>query len=172
VSGDVKDIDLGWKEFLLFIDNADADVYIGIHENDGSRTREDEFKSKRPAGSPIPSHFPRIAEYATWNEFGTADGHVPERSFLRSTIDENRDKYFKQLGRFIGQAIDRKSKDVEYPLKMIGTSARRDVMKKIRDLSSPPNAPSTIRQKGSSNPLIDTSTLLGAISFEVRKSNK
>ncbi len=34
-----------------------------------------------------------VAHYAAINEFGSADGHVPERSFIRSGVTENYQRY-------------------------------------------------------------------------------
>ncbi len=44
-------------------------------------------------------------------------------------------------------------------LGLLGEKAKSDVQKKITLISSPPNEPSTRKQKGSSNPLIDTGAL-------------
>jgi hypothetical protein len=47
--------------------------------------------------------------------------------------------------------------------------AQNDVRKAIRDLDSPPNAESTIKAKGSSNPLIDTGQMINSIRWEYVK---
>lgn len=106
-----------------------------------------------------------LVTYAAANEFGTEDGHVPERSYLRSTIDENQTIYAGQLEAAVGDLIDGKS--MLPRLRRLGMIAKRDVQLKIRELKTPPNAPSTIRKKGSSNPLIDTGRLRNSIDFEV-----
>lgn len=106
-----------------------------------------------------------LAQIATVNEFG--GGNVPERSFMRSTFDENRSKYQKRLERFLVQVIDGKI-DLDRALGLMGTIVVRDVKVKIRDLRDPPNAPLTIKLKGSSNPLIDTGRMRQSIDFEVR----
>ena len=43
---------------------------------------------------------------------------------------------------------------------ILGESAQADVQQKITDLREPPNAASTIAQKGSSNPLIDSRAMV------------
>jgi phage gpG-like protein len=91
---------------------------------------------------------------------------IPQRSFLRSTFDENRKKYRKLL-------IDAAKKSVRAvsPLAafvVAGEIARGDVIKKIRAGIPPPLEPTTIARKGSSTPLIDTGILLNSITAKVR----
>jgi hypothetical protein len=116
-----------------------------------------------------------LAGYASVNEFGSADGRVPERSFLRSTVDENAAKYGDLLTKAMGRATDRIVRGEAAPsiiyteLGRVGLRAVRDVKRKIRDLRDPPNSPVTIALKGSSNPLIDTGHMRKSISHRVRK---
>src|SRR4051794_24560734 len=50
------------------------------------------------------------AEIALQNEFGSQDGHVPERSFIRSTFDRQRSKYEDHLGQFAKKVYARSMK--------------------------------------------------------------
>ena len=52
-------------------------------------------------------------------------------------------------------------------LKLIGLEQEAETKKTLTDLRTPPNAPSTIKAKGSSNPLIDTGELRSKISSTV-----
>lgn len=104
---------------------------------------------------------------AAVNEFGSSDGHVPERSFLRSTIDENRAAYETDMGKALVQVILGKG-SLRTEFGKVGAKVAGDVQRKITTLDTPPNAPSTIRQKGSSNPLIDSGALRAAIDFELK----
>lgn len=52
-------------------------------------------------------------------------------------------------------------------LEQLGAMAVGEVQKYVTELDTPPNAPSTIRQKGSSNPLINTGALRQSITYEV-----
>lgn len=90
---------------------------------------------------------------------------IPERSFLRTGHDENADRVMKQTERAICQVIDGKM-SVDTMLDLCGEQFATAIKKRIRDVSSPPNHPYTIEQKGSSNPLVDTSNLIEAISWE------
>jgi hypothetical protein len=52
-------------------------------------------------------------------------------------------------------------------LSKLGIMAQGDIQGEITSLSTPPNAPSTIRRKGSSNPLIDSGEMRGAVTYKV-----
>ena len=114
---------------------------------------------------------------AASNEFGVSISagrsggqiiQIPERSFIRSNHDEKKAKYWRKIKRMkrliLGGRIT-----VEAALKAIGAEVQGDVRKKIVNLKEPPNAPATIERKKSSNPLVDTGQLQGAIDFELGK---
>ena len=105
-----------------------------------------------------------IVEVATFNEFGTSN--IPERSFIRSTMDENRNALL-QTNKQLFFEIVVGSMTTERALNILGMKMKALIQKKITDLRTPPNAPSTIRQKGSSNPLIDTGTMRQAVTYKV-----
>lgn len=90
---------------------------------------------------------------------------IPERAFLRNGHDKNVDKVMKQTERAIGQVIDGKM-SVDEMLDLCGEQFATAIKNYMRDLSTPPNHPYTIDQKGSSNPLIDTGNLLSCITWE------
>lgn len=106
-----------------------------------------------------------VLKKAIYNEFGTKN--IPERSFLRSTFNK---EYKKVAGRFtqIVKGINKKDYRVQSKLKLIGVEQVEQVQQTITDIKTPPNAESTIRRKGSSNPLIDTGEMRSKISSEVR----
>ena len=108
---------------------------------------------------------------ASVNEFGSSDGRIPERSFLRSTVDENTTKYADLLSRLIGEAVDGRL-TIEQALDRLGLKAVADVQRKIVQLDDPPNAEATIERKRSSNPLIDTGQLRQSIIHRVNKPDE
>lgn len=120
-------------------------ITIGIHES----------KNVKPADSNQ-----TIAEYAAENHFGK--GRIPARPFLDVGVLSVRGK----LQRAIEDAFDRNVPD-DVLWNRVGAIAVAGVKKYIRDLKYPPNAPMTIQQKGSSNPLIDKGNMINAIDFEV-----
>lgn len=107
-----------------------------------------------------------LATYAGANEFGTRDGRIPERSFIRSVMDENRFTLFQQANRYLNQ-ISAGSMDPKTALGLLGEFIRGQIVSKITTLQDPPNAPSTIARKGSANPLIDEGRLRQSIAWEV-----
>ena len=107
------------------------------------------------------------------NEFGTTTAGrnrnitIPSRSFIRSTYN----KQYKNVSRRFGQVFKSISKDsgsLMSKLRLIGLEQEREIKKTMTDLRSPKNAPSTIKKKGSSNPLIDTGELRSKITSEVK----
>lgn len=112
--------------------------------------------------------YPLVAEVGFWMEFGTSDGRIPERSFLRSTIVKNMKRYLT-INKTIAIKVLRKELDLQMGLKRFALLAADDVKETIRNFSTPPNAPSTIKRKGVNAPLRYKSTLNRAITGLVRK---
>lgn len=92
--------------------------------------------------------------------------NIPERSFLRSTFDEKSEDWLKFMKNHIPKVItsDMQARQL---MELLGTKITSDIQKKIKDINDPPNAPSTIAAKGSSNPLIDTGGLRMRITYRV-----
>lgn len=107
-----------------------------------------------------------LVTYAGANEFGTRDGRIPERSFIRSTVDQKRFAFFQQAERYLSQ-ISAGTMDIKTALGLIGEFFRGQIVSKITTLQDPPNAPSTILKKGSSNPLVDEGRMRQAVAWEV-----
>lgn len=108
------------------------------------------------------------------NEFGTTKAGknhnitIPERSFIRSTYN----KQYKKVGRRFGQVFESfstRNYNVKGKLKLIGLEQENETKKTITEMKTPANAPSTVKKKGSSHPLIDTGELRMKISSEVTK---
>lgn len=107
------------------------------------------------------------------NEFGTTRAGkgnnitIPERSFIRSTYNNQYKKVAKRFDQiFISFA--RRQYNVKGRMKLIGVEQENATKQTITDMKTPPNAPRTIAQKGSSHPLIDTGELRMKISSIVR----
>lgn len=105
-----------------------------------------------------------IAQYAFYNEFGT--NNIPERSFLRTSMDENQAKYNRFIDNRFGKVLTLEL-TARQALDQLGLMAVSDVQAKITNIKTPPNSPSTIKLKGSSNPLIDNGTMRRAVRHEV-----
>lgn len=155
----VEDRDLGYGAFMTRLAGMHSvHVLVGV-DGDGTEVTVNEH------GKTIAT--PDLAQIAAWQEFGTEDGHVPERSFLRSTMDENRARYANLQEVAVGRMVDGLSPRIAYGA--IGLVATADVRRKIRAGVDPANAASTIEAKGSSTPLVDTGALYDAIGFQIER---
>ncbi|MFC6208338.1 hypothetical protein [Levilactobacillus tongjiangensis] len=94
--------------------------------------------------------------------------HIPERSFIRSTFDENVDDWVEYL---IDQVIELGMGDsgitARKIMESLGNRIQRSIVQKIRSIESPANSPITIARKGSSSPLEDTGHLIDAVRYKV-----
>jgi hypothetical protein len=119
-----------------------------------------------------------VVDVAIQNEFGSAGGKIPERSFIRSTTDANVTKYKNGIRRAFrdmleaaiahGEVDPKKAKGLE----RLGLQVTGDIKRAISGGIPPPNAPATIARKGSDTPLIDTDRLRQSISHEVRRGKR
>ena len=127
----------------------DTDILVGVPKD----------------AQPYPEDGTSTAMVAAVHEFGS--GSIPERSFLRSTFDEQQKKYIKMASKLFKKAVDGKI-TAEQIADLIGLEAAADVVDKINAIQTPPNSDATILRKGSSNPLVDTGHLKQSIRHEVR----
>lgn len=104
-----------------------------------------------------------IVRYAAKNEFGSVAERVPERSFMRSTADEQAQKYGRMAGRAFKEAT--RAGFMEQA-DLLGVVAVGDVQQKIGSNLPPPNSPATVALKGSSRTLIDTGRMWQSIGHE------
>ena len=107
-----------------------------------------------------------MAEIAMFQEFGTR--HIPERPFLRTTIQERKSEYLAIMKSLLKRIMNG-DMTVSDARKVLGLKAMADVQNKIVEISSPQNAEATIRKKNSSNPLIDTGAMKQSVSWDVVK---
>lgn len=162
--GLIEDTDLGWQAFKRSVQaftQARPDVVAGVIGAPAGAVHKDSNKGEN------------VATIGAKNEFGIG---VPERSFLRSTFDANKGAYEKYVANGLqrelmrgAQARQEVTPDTSVTLKRISLKLEGDIKKRIAAQIPPPNAPSTIKQKGSSTPLIDKGQLRAAISAEMRK---
>jgi len=98
-----------------------------------------------------------IANYMAINEYGAPN--IPARPLLRLAA-----KRFTTAGR---TKILGRTSAKEF-LKNVGERGKEALQSAFDDNSFAPNAPSTIRKKGSDKPLIDTGAAREEITYEVR----
>ena len=91
---------------------------------------------------------------------------IPERAFLRNGYDENKDDVIKKAEAVLGDVIGG-SMSTDQFFELIGLLMKSRIQDYARDLDSPPNHPYTADRKGSSNPLVHSGDMIGAISYKV-----
>jgi len=108
-----------------------------------------------------------IYMYANFNEYGTSN--IPSRPFFRTALNNNR-KYIKeQLKELLGKVATGKITG-EVALKSIGLEVQGLIQDSIKNGNWEENSDSTIVAKnGRGQPLIDTGSMLRAVSFEIRR---
>lgn len=108
------------------------------------------------------------AEVGAVMEFGSVSEHIPHRSFLRMPITQKSEAIFKAAAQGFSQLmIAGKAKEF---LVRIGVEAENAILEAFRTRgwgSWKPNAPMTIKLKGSDSPLIDTGQLRRSIASRV-----
>ena len=109
-----------------------------------------------------------VHEFGAEIDTGNGIVSIPERSFIRSTVDEN-DGYRSML-RTLGEKVLVGKLTVHKALGLLGEKVTSDIKSRIEAGIDPPLAASTIRRKGSSKPLIDSGQLKSAITSEVRRA--
>lgn len=147
-----KVIDRGWKKFLNRIRKTPPEfvILVGIQ---GEQASADNGGITN-------------ANLGAIHEFGAPEAGIPQRSFLRSTIDRNNKKYLKLMEKQAARLSI--GKGIKDGLELIGEIAVADVRKTFtQSIGLAPLKDATIRSKGSSKPLIDTATLLGSITAKV-----
>lgn len=113
----VIDKDTGWKAWTERIKTLNAPyVKVGV--------LADTSKGARPHGTLT------TAELATVMEFGTEDGRIPARPFLRSTFDEKRDDMREIAGNCLKKILEG-TMTTKVALNLMGMRLANDVKNKI-----------------------------------------
>ena len=125
-----------------------------------------------------------IAEIAVVNEFGTEDGHIPARSFVRSTYDKMRERLTADAAKLAGSIVDGKM-DLTRALNILGAELATGIRAAVTQGAGipPPNAPSTLARKEAKGewnsrgaaqaqglgprPLVDTGAMVNAVTWAV-----
>ena len=143
----VEDIDHGYSVIIDQLSKLHGRVKVGLFADSG-----DEDGTS-------------LAEIAGYNEYGTA--HIPPRPFVRQTVDK---KSF-DWGSAAAKLEDRVAKGMSthQALEILGNKAEGDMKEEVTKGNFRPNAPSTIRQKGSAQPLIDTGRMRNSIKHKVEE---
>jgi len=110
-----------------------------------------------------------IADVAMWNELGTA--RSPPRPFLRQSVDGNASRISAMCKAQL-KAVASGEKTAKGALQALGAMQKGLIQDTIRSGDFAPNAPSTVKRKKSSKPLIDTGRMRQSVSFTIRPKGK
>lgn len=155
----VIDIDLGYNRIVrTFRKELDGvTLKVGVQGSDTT--------VRRGKGGAIQNTNQPLAVVAAVHEFGL--NKMPQRSFLRSAYDENKATINQMIDNVANGAITGMS--VGTALNQLGNAVQGMVQKKIVNGPFTPNAPATIKRKGSDRPLIDTGHLRQSIRYVIQK---
>ena len=140
----IIDRDKGYKKLLkqAATMSKSNEITVGVHSDAGARN----------------------LEVGTYNEFGTQD--IPSRSFIVAWADEQEAELLNLIRRVEEQVL-KSGGNPTVALKRLGAVFVGKVQKRMAGGVPPPNAASTVAQKGSSKPLIDTGQLRSSIASKV-----
>lgn len=164
----------------------DKTVTVGIHEDAGNVESDDltmaglgaihEFGAdiNHPGGTSYGYASKAAAERGEvrflksgsgFMELGVTEAHqikIPARPWLSPGVASGNDQYVKIIEKELANGGSADS-----ALEKVGVVAVGKVKKYMTDLKTPPNAPSTIKKKGSSNPLIDSGAMRQSVDYNV-----
>ena len=157
-----RQVDRGWNSLRRVansIEHRDSYVKVGVlDEGKGSEVRDGGLTN---------------AELVVVHEFGSSDGRIPERSFVRSTLAAERENYVRLLADLLRGIYDQRL-TVEKALNVLGARMATDIKKRVTagEPIPPPNAPSTEAHKrrgksGVIRTLVDTGRMIAAVSWLV-----
>ena len=110
-----------------------------------------------------------VAYVAAIQEFGAPAVGIPARPFMQPTVNEKKDTWVTIIEKQLPKVALGKMSAFDV-LDLVGISAAADIQTKISSIYTPPNAPATIRAKGSAKPLIDTGLMLASVQNAVNKT--
>lgn len=156
--GTTTDRDMGWQHIFDELRKADsAFVDAGLFE-----------------GETLPGSEYTVAQIGAVNEFGTKPETIPmipERSFIRATVDENDQQYSDLFDELMWAALT-DNRSAFSAMTAFGEYVASDIKRAITVLQEPPNADITIKRKGSSNPLIDQGYMRAAVRSRITMGAK
>lgn len=129
----VLDRDLGLKKIIAEL-KAGASVRVGVQGSDAA---------VQPEGVKL-----NMVQIATVHEFGSSDGRIPQRSFLRSTFDEKKGELEKLISRLIAKSM--RAPGTISTTQIVGLAGQRylDLVKaKIRSKIAPPLSKYTLAKR-------------------------
>ena len=142
---------------------AGKDVLIGVpQEKSGREVAEDLGESKSLITN---------AELMFIHTNGSELLNIPKRPTIEPTIEQNRDAIAKKIKKIVLDIVNTNTDNSDAELEKIGLWLVNKVRAKFGSEELAPNAPSTIKAKGSDRPLIDTGQLRNSVTYVIRREN-
>ena len=107
-----------------------------------------------------------VAKLGVIHEFGSPANGIPARPFMAQTAQKHRRNTVELLKRN-AKAVLNRQQSPKQGLGRIGVVYEGYIKDTIRNGDFVPNAPSTVRMKGSSRPLIDTGLMRASVTSVV-----
>lgn len=107
-----------------------------------------------------------VLDVAVWNQFGVP-GHIPARPFMDQGT-ESMIADVKGEMEAVAKQANRREISANQALKKVGLFGEKSIQAAITDGVYEPNALATVKAKGSSKPLIDTSKMRQSVASVVR----
>jgi hypothetical protein len=101
-------------------------------------------------------------------EHGSPANNLPARPFVEPGLETGRDRLARIMELGIQRTLDGDENGIAWALETAGVEGVSLVQRKMIQGPFAPNAPSTIKRKKSSRPLIDTGQLRQSVSYVVR----
>jgi len=155
----VKKNDVAYKSVMDAIELLKKrEVLIGIPENTANR-KDDE-------STPVNN-----AELLFIHNNGSPVNNIPPRPVLEPAITQNQERVSASLKVAIDAAVAGKKSEIQPALEKAGMEGQNIARKFFTDSTNNfvPNAPITIKRKGSARPLIDTGEMRKSITYIVRE---
>lgn len=146
---------MGFRQLVRELDQLQKlDVLVGVHEGE-EQQEADEMTS---------------AQIAATHEFGSEDGTIPERSFLRASTDHYEKEFSEAFSESFRSITSGRARSAQRELARIGLLGQAKVREYITIVGQsvwPDISDATKDRKGSTKILIDTGQLRRDISYTV-----
>lgn len=107
-----------------------------------------------------------LLEVAVHHEFGAPAAGIPQRSFIRATVDLNAGA-IASLQKTLAAQVGSGQVDGDTALERLGMKVAAMCQNRVAEGIGPALAPATVERKGSSKPLVDTGQLRSSITWKV-----
>lgn len=162
VTANIKEVDKGYnrlKQTLSKLNRGQNSVDVGLFGEGKVKETAKSSKAKSITA-------PELVIIGATHEFGSPQKNIPERSYLRATLQEHKDEVTALFSQRVPELL-LKGEDVKKFLDKIGVWFTGLVQKKIVTGPFKKLKQKTIDAKGSSKPLIDTGRLRQSITYRV-----